>query len=156
MDDAQLRRVLGVRRDQRRGVGARVEHACNWALVLRSILLDVIIYLLLPLLLSYSHTHATRIPTDVFLCIQAPSPPRHRRRAHYHLDRHGAQRDDRRAAARQLPCPEPLLFRVLVQLLLRHLPRRVIHVLVWDPDVHRLRVRVPDAQGDLAVSRTSA
>ena len=86
---------------------------------------------------------------------QATSPACDCSRAHHHLDSHGPERNGRRTLARQLPCAEPVLVRVLVQLLLRHLPRRVIHVLVWDPDVHRLRVRVPDAQGDLAVSRTS-
>ena len=88
----------------------------------------------------------------------------------------GAERDDRRTPARPVPHPQPVLVRLLVQLLLRRLPRRSLYVLVRHPDVHRRRasprslspalqhaniaasagVHVPNAEGDLAVARPPA
>ena len=67
---------------------------------------------------------------------QATSPACDCSWAHHHLDSHGPERNGRRTLARQLPCAEPVLVRVLVQLLQCYQPRRLIYVLVWRSNIH--------------------
>ena len=74
---------------------------------------------------------------------QATSPACDCSWAHHHLDSHGPERNGRRTLARQLPCAEQVLVRVLVQLLQRRQPRRAVHVLVRYSDLHGLGVRLP-------------
>ena len=44
VDDIQLHRVLAVGCDERRGVGARVEYACDWTLVVRLLVLWLLFF----------------------------------------------------------------------------------------------------------------
>ena len=121
----QLRRVLDLRRDQYGGLGACVEYACYRAFVVRFAFI-------------FACEASTPFLNAVIRSLQAPGSPCDRPGTYHHLNCNGAERDNRRAPARRLPRAQPVVLRVLAQLLQRRQPRGALDVLVWDPDIHWL------------------